>query len=72
MAKKFSSSVYRAKRRKLRKYKFENRKKNFPLFKWKRLILFRNFIRRKLRKNIRNYELLKYPIIVRYFNSLKF
>jgi len=54
---------------KLRKYKLKRR---YFRFKKRQKFLFIKFIRRRLRKTIKNYELLKHPLLMKFFFSLKY
>jgi len=62
---------YAVKKLKYIKTVFKSKKRRISFFEKKQRKLFRRFVRRKLRTNIKNRELLKYPLIMKYFSFLK-
>jgi hypothetical protein len=70
MPRKLFRSIYRVRRQKLRRHKYKIKRRHY-FFKKRQKFLFKKFIRRRLRKMIRNYELLKHPFLMKFFFSLK-
>jgi hypothetical protein len=71
MVKKLKHLSYKAKRSRNIKVILKKKREHLLFFKKKQKRLFIRFIRRKLRTNIKNRELLKHPLIMKYFFSLK-